>query len=113
MPYSDKSKRWREENKASVDAWRKTIEDLRQLANLENWAYERLEIEIAQRLDRELREIWDFGSWYSKKYPKSEFGLFLKKAVAEIVDHGTIEPSRKKRLLRAIETTRRKMHDKR
>lgn len=111
-PYSEKSKQWREKNKESIADWRKTIEDLRNLANLENWSYERLDMEIAQRLDTDLRKIWDFSLMYSLKYKKSNLGKFFGSALTEIRDYGTIELSRKKRLLAASETTRRKMHGK-
>ena len=112
-PYSYRSKSWREQSKESITAWQKQITDLRNLSNLENWTSERFEIEIAQRLDADLRKIWDFGSKYSRRYRKSQLGQAFKKALVEIIDYGTIEPSRKRGLLKAIETTRRKMHGKR
>lgn len=111
-PYSDTSKRWREKNKESISEWQKTIADLRNLGNLENWSYERLEMEIAQRLDTELRKIWDFSLMYSLKYKKSNLSKFFGSALSEIRDYGTIEPSRRRRLLKAIETTGRKMYGK-
>jgi hypothetical protein len=109
-PYSDQSKRWREQNQESIRQWQAEIADLRHLGNLENWTAERLEIEIAQKLDADLRTIWDFASRYSRRYKKSKLGQFFKKALVEIIDYGIIEPSRKKHLLRSIETTRRKMN---
>lgn len=111
-PYSEKSKQWRAHNKESIEKWQETVADLRNLANLENWTYERLDIEIAQRLDTDLRKIWDFSLKYSMRYKKSSLGKFFGTALTEIRDYGTIEPSRKERLLKAIETTRRKWHGK-
>ena len=111
-PYSEKSKQWRRNNEASIVKWRKTVEELRNLANLENWTYERLDIEIAQRLDTDLRKIWDFSLKYSTRYKKSRLSKFYGSTLSEIRDYGTIEPLRKRQLFKAIETTRRKIHGK-
>lgn len=111
-PYSEKSKQWREKNKEPIEKWQETVADLRNLANLENWTYERLETEIAQLLDSDLRKIWDFASMYASRYRKSNLGEFFSYVVTEVIDYGTIEPSRKESIRKAIETTRRKMYGK-
>ena len=79
---------------------------------MENWTHERLEIEMAQLLDLDLRKIWDFATMYASRYRKSNLGEFFSYVVSEIIDYGTIEPSRKERIRKAIETTRRKMYGK-
>ena len=112
-PYSDGSKLWRQQNKDSVQKWQTEMNDLRNLANLENWTHERLDIEVAQRLDTDLRKIWEFCYRYTARYRGSNLAKFFGEALAEIREYGTLEPSRKRRLLKAIETTGRKMHGKR
>jgi len=47
VPDSEKNKKWREKNKAAITKWRATIDELRNLENLENWHYERFDIEVA------------------------------------------------------------------
>ena len=47
---SKRTLEWREKNRDAVTQWRNAIEELRKAANLENWTYERLEIEIARTL---------------------------------------------------------------
>ena len=109
-PYSEKSKRWREENHKFILEWRRKIDDLRNLGNLENWTHERLEIEIAQLLDSDLRKIWDFANMCTSHYRTSKLSEYFGRALAEIRDYGTIELSRKNKLLKSIERTRRKMY---
>ena len=111
-PYSEKSKQWRAKNKEAISEWQQKIADLRNLGNLENWTYERLEIEIAQLLSSDLRKVYDFSISYIRRYKRGNFREYIAGAAKEILDYGTIEPSRLYRLRRAIETTIRRMHGK-
>lgn len=111
-PYSDKSKKWRENNKEVVNKWRVQVDELRNLANLENWSYERLEIEIAQKLHPKLREIYDFASSYARRYKSGKFRKMMAEAAAEIAEFSTIEPSRFYTLKRAIKGAQRRIDEK-
>ena len=93
MP-SKRTLEWRTKNSAAIFEWRQKIADLRNLSNLESWSYEKLEIEIAQLLHPKLREIYDFATSYSRRYKKGPFKQYMDEAVAEIVEYGSIEPSR-------------------
>ena len=109
-PYSERSKQWRQLNKSSIVEWQNKIADLRNLGNLENWTYERLEIEIAQRLPSGLRKIYDFALSYIRKYKRGNFREYIAGVAKEILDYGTIEPERLIRIQKAIQTTIRRMH---
>lgn len=111
-PYSERSKQWREKNKEFIVEWQKKVDDLRNLGNLENWTYERLEIEIAQQLPSNLRKIYDFALSYIRRYKTGRFREYMAETAKEILDHGTIEPSRLDRLKKSIETAVRRMNEK-
>lgn len=110
-PYSDKSKRWREKNKENVKTWRELVGELRNLANLENWSYEKLEIEIAQKLHPKLREIFDFASSYAREHKSGKFRKLMADVDAEIIEFGTVEPSRFYSIKKAIEGAKRRMNE--
>lgn len=111
-PYSKESILWRKNNEKFIIEWQKRIEDLRNLGHLENWTYERLEFEIAQRLATDLRRIYDFACSYTRRYKTGKFRKYMADAVREIIDYGVVEPNRLKRLQKAIETTVRRMNEK-
>ena len=76
----------------------------------ENWHEERMEIETAQFLvDNDLRIIWDFALFYTHRTKTGRLRQEFVDVLSEIREYGTVEPSRKIRLLKSIETTRRKM----
>lgn len=112
-PYSDKSKKWRENNQEIIQQWRKKFDELLNRRAYEGWDAEKFEMEIGSSLpDQDLRDIWFFITSYvarSSPYSKSPLVKFYKDAINEIRDFGTIESSRKRVLLKSIETTRRKM----
>jgi len=103
---------WREKNRDAVTQWRNSIAELRKVANLENWAYERLEIEIAQRLPSKLREIFDFTTSYTRRYKSGKFRKYMDEAASEIIEYGTLEPSRYYTLIKNISIVKEKMHGK-
>lgn len=108
-PQSDQGRQWRAIHKKQVEEWRAQIDELRNLANLENWTPERLEIEIAQRLPADLRIIWDFALEYLTRIKKTGFSQYLAEALREIREYGMIAPGRKMQLLKAIDTAKRKI----
>lgn len=70
-------------------------------------------MEIGSSLDdQDLRDIWFFTTSYVARYPKSSLSQFFSKAIEEIRTFGTLEPSQKRHLLKSIQTTRRKLNDK-
>jgi len=105
----EKSKAWREKNKDAIVQWRKKMEELRNQSSAENWHYERMEMEVAQLLDKELREIWDFGIYYTGRTKSGSLRQAFVDALYEIREYGTLEPQWKRQLLGAIQTTKRKM----
>jgi hypothetical protein len=105
----EKSRTWREKNKDAVILWRRKMEELRNLSIAENWHYERMEMEVAQLLDKELREIWDFGTYYTGRIKSGSLRQAFVDALYEIREYGTLEPQWKRQLLGAIQTTKRKM----
>lgn len=115
-PYSDKSKKWRELNKDSILQWKKKFDELLNRRAYEGWDAEKFEMEIGSSLsDQDLMDIWFFITSYvarSSPYSKSPLVKFYKDAINEIRDFGTVEPSRKRILLKSVETTRRKMSGK-
>lgn len=116
MSFSDKSKQWREENRDVVLRWKKKFEELLSRRAQEWWDTEKFEMEIGAALeDQQLRDIWYFiTSYVSRSSPTSKSPLvkYYKDAINEIRDFGTMEPVRKKKLSKSVETTRRKMHGK-
>ena len=115
-PHSEKSKKWREDNKELILKWKKKFEELLNRRTQEWWNAERFEMEIGSSLeDQDLRDAWFFITFYvasSSPYSTSQLVKFYKDAINEIRDFGTLEPSRKRKLLRSVVTTRRKMHGK-
>lgn len=113
-PHSDKSKQWREKNKELVLKWKRKFDELLNRRAQEWWNAERLEMEIGSSLeDQDLRDAWFFITSYvarSSPYSKSPLVKFYKDAINEIRDFGTMEPSRKRKFLKSIATTRRKTH---
>ena len=105
----ERNKWWREQNKESIAQWRKKMDELRGWGYAENWNYERLEIETAQLLDQNLRVIWDFASYYRSRTKSGTLRKTFLDALHEINEYGTIEPQWKRELIKAIETTRKKM----
>ena len=113
-PYSEKSKKWREHNKTNIELWKKKFDELLNRRTQEWWNAERFEMEMGSAIeDSDLRDAWFFITAYvarSSPYSKSPLVKFYKDAINEIRDFGTIETSRKNRLLRSVVTTRKKMH---
>ena len=105
----ERNKWWREQNKEFIAQWRKKMDELRAWGYSENWHEERMEMEIAQLLDKELRNIWDFGLLYIYRTKSGSLREAFVDAIREIREYGTIEPYWKNHLLKSIETTRRKM----
>lgn len=67
-------------------------------------------MEIGNALeDQELKDIWFFVTSYVGRYPRSNLSKFFSEVIDEIKDFGTMEPLRLKRVLKSVETTRRKM----
>lgn len=100
---------WREKNREFIREWRKKLSELRLLGIAENWHAERMEMEIAQLLDKELRTIWDFALYYTSRTKSGFLRKTFVEVIYEIREYGTVEPNRKSRLWKSIQTTRRKM----
>lgn len=111
MP-SKRTLEWREKNKAKIAEWRQAVQELRNLANLENWSYERLEIEIAQLLHPKLRIIFDYAINYTRRHKRGQFRELMANTAAEIMEYGTIEPSRFNAITKAIEGAKRRVNAK-
>jgi hypothetical protein len=111
MP-SKRTLEWREKNKEKIAEWRQRVQERRDLANLENWSYERLEIEIAQLLYPKLRVIYDYAINYTRRHKSGQFRELMANAVAEISEFGTIEPSRFNAINKAIEGAKRRINAK-
>ncbi len=113
-PYSEKSKKWREENKVHIEEWKGKFKELLNRRTQEWWNTERFEMEIGSSLsDAKLRDAWFFITYYVAKstpYSKSQLVKFFKNAINEIIDFGILEPSRKRKLLKSVATIRRKTH---
>src|SRR3989338_4757112 len=110
-PHSEKSKKWREDNKENILRWKRKFDELLNQRVHEWWNEEKLEMEIGSALeDQELTDIWFFATSYVARYPRSNLSHFFSKAIEEIKFFGNLEPSRKRHLLKSIKTTRRKMH---
>ena len=109
-PYSETSKLWRERNKALIALWKRKFQDLLERRRIESWDTEKFEMEIGNALgDQELKDVWFFVTSYVARYPASKLSKFFSEVIDEIKDFGTMEPLRLKRVLKSVETTRRKM----
>ena len=114
MPHSNKSKNWRENNQNIILKWKKKFNELLDRRAHEWWDEEKFQMEIGNALeDQALKDIWFFAIFYISRYPRSSLSQFFSKAVEEIKNFGTLEPSRKNHLLKSTQTTRRKMNVKR
>lgn len=109
-PYSEASKLWRERNKDLIALWKRKFQDLLERRRIESWDTEKFEMEIGNALeDQKIKDIWFFVTFYVVRYPRSNLSKFFSEVVDEIKDFGTMEPLRLKRVLKSVETTRRKM----
>lgn len=106
---NEKSRQWRHLHHQKIQEWRERIQELGRWANLERWTYERFDMELGQLLDQDLREIWFFAGFYVSRTKAGSLRKTFVDAIREIREYGTIEPSLKKRLLRAIQATKRKL----
>lgn len=112
-PHSDRNKKWREQNKEVISHWKKKFDELLDRRSHEWWDEDKFEMEIGNALqDQDLRDIWFFVTSYVSRYPRSNLSQFFSKAIEEIKTFGTIEPYKKRHLVKSIETTRRKMSGK-
>ena len=112
-PYSKTSIDWREQNKEAVEQWKKKYQEIIAQSRQEWWSTEQLETEIGASLgDQELRDIWFFARWYIGSH-RSPLANFFGETMKELKNFGTLEPARKRRIMKSIATTRRKSNENR
>ena len=112
-PQSNKSIQWRSIHKNQIEEWKRRFEELRNFAIRAGCSQEKFETELAQIIDDpDVRDFWFFANSYVNTHRGTAFTKFLNEAISEIRTYGILEPARKKRLIKAMQTTRRKMDAK-
>ena len=107
---SQRTLEWRERNKELIQQWQAKMRELRLQIGMERGDQDKIEMEILQLLPNQtLREVFTFAKNYIFKYKSGKFRALMNNAYREILEFGTIEPSRLNFFKQRIESARRKM----
>ncbi|MBI3017406.1 MAG: hypothetical protein HYY62_05370 [Deltaproteobacteria bacterium] len=108
-----KKEKWIKENQEYILKWKEIYEKLYRQSLEEWWSTQRFEQEIGSSLlDSELRDFWFFCGSYIEQHPNGQLAKDLKKALKDLKEFGTLEPSEKRRFLKTMATVRRKKYGK-